>query len=279
MALWFLFKAPSDSSDSSCMQPQHETGLSEAIPIMTAADHVIVIVPTYNEAENLESIADAVRSHGYRLLVVDDGSPDGTGEIADRLATSDDAITVLHRDTKEGLGKAYAAGFARALELEGEVLCEMDADFSHDPADLPRLIAAIDEGADLAIGSRYVPGGGADDWPWHRKAISSGGNRYASLMLDIKVKDATAGFRAFRADAIRRLTPETCDASGYAFQVEMAWRASEAGLKITEVPIRFRDREAGTSKMSSSIAIEAMGLVTRWGWQRRFGKSSRSVDQ
>lgn len=274
-----MFKAPSDSSDSPGVEPQHATRLAEANPIMTAADDVIVIVPTYNEAENLEAIAAAVRAHGYRLLVVDDGSPDGTGEIADELVSTDDGIAVLHRESKAGLGKAYAAGFARALELGGEVLCEMDADFSHDPADLPRLIAAIDEGADLAIGSRYVPGGGADDWPWHRKAISSGGNRYASLMLGIKVKDATAGFRAFRADAIRRLKPETCDASGYAFQVEMAWRASEAGLKITEVPIRFRDREAGTSKMSSSIAIEAMALVTRWGWQRRFGRSSKAVDQ
>lgn len=238
----------------------------------TLADDVIVIVPTYNEAENLESIADAVRGHGYRLLVVDDDSPDGTGKIADTLVAADDGVAVLHRDTKAGLGKAYAAGFARALEMDGKILCEMDADFSHDPTDLPRLIAAVDAGADLAIGSRYVPGGGADDWPWHRKAISSGGNRYASLMLGIQVKDATAGFRAFRSDAIRRLRPETCDASGYAFQVEMAWRASEAGMTITEVPIRFRDREAGTSKMSPNIALEAMGLVTRWGWQRRFGK-------
>jgi dolichol-phosphate mannosyltransferase len=253
------------------MRAHHANQLVADTSTMIIPDDVIVIVPTYDEAENLERIAAAVRGHGYRLLVVDDGSPDGTGEIADTIAVSDDGVAVLHRPTKAGLGKAYAAGFARGLELEGKVLCEMDADFSHDPADLPRLIAAIDEGADLAIGSRYVAGGGADDWPWHRRAISSGGNRYAALMLGIKVKDATAGFRAFRADAIRRLRPETCDASGYAFQVEMAWRASEEGLNITEVPIRFRDREAGTSKMSPNIAIEAMGLVTRWGWQRRFG--------
>ncbi len=238
---------------------------------MIHPDDVIVIVPTYNEAENIEAIASAVRTQGYRLLVVDDGSPDGTGDTADVLAAHDDGISVLHRSEKAGLGKAYAAGFARAAELDGRVLCEMDADFSHDPADLPRLVAAIEAGADLAIGSRYVPGGGADDWPWHRRLISEGGNRYAALMLGIKVRDATAGFRAFRVDAIRRLQPETCDASGYAFQVEMAWRASEAGLKITEVPIRFKDREAGTSKMSSAIAMEAMRLVTRWGWQRRFG--------
>ena len=256
------------------MQTRHTSHPVDVNPIMIIPDDVIVIVPTYNEAENLEGIAAAVRTHGYRLLVVDDGSPDGTGEIADSLATDDEGVAVLHRDTKAGLGKAYAAGFVQALELDGKVLCEMDADFSHDPNDLPRLVAAIDEGADLAIGSRYVPGGGADDWPWHRRAISSGGNRYAALMLGITVRDATAGFRAFRADAIRRLNPETCDASGYAFQVEMAWRASEEGLKITEVPIRFRDREAGTSKMSANIALEAMALVTRWGWQRRFGRKS-----
>lgn len=246
---------------------------------MTLPNDVVVIVPTYDEAENIEAIAAAVRAHGYRLLIVDDGSPDGTGEIADLLATADEGVAVLHRETKAGLGKAYGAGFTRALELDGKVLCEMDADFSHDPADLPRLITAIEEGADLAIGSRYVPGGGADDWPWHRRAISYGGNRYASFMLGINVKDATAGYRAFSADAIRRLHPETCDATGYAFQVEMAWRASEAGLKITEVPIRFRDRKAGTSKMSTSIALEAMALITRWGWQRRFGGRSRAVDQ
>ena len=253
------------------MATQHTTHPANVTPAMTVPDDVVVIVPTYNEAENIEAITAAVRAHGYRLLVVDDGSPDGTGEIADTLAQDDEGVAVLHRDTKAGLGKAYGAGFARALELDGSVLCEMDADFSHDPDDLPRLITAIDEGADLAIGSRYVPGGGADDWPWHRRAISSGGNRYAAFMLGITVKDATAGFRAFRAEAIRLLNPETCEASGYAFQVEMAWRASEAGLKICEVPIRFRDREAGSSKMSSNIAMEAMGLVTRWGWQRRFG--------
>jgi len=254
------------------MEPQRMAVPVELDARMILPDDVIVIVPTYNEAENLEAIAHAVRSHGYRLLVVDDGSPDGTGEIADALAANDEGVGVLHRSEKAGLGKAYAAGFAHAMDLDGKVLCEMDADFSHDPADLPRLIAAVEDGADLAIGSRYVPGGGAEDWPWHRRMISWGGNRYASLMLGIDVRDATAGYRAFRVDAIRQLQPETCDSSGYAFQVEMAWRASEAGLQITEVPIRFRDREAGTSKMSSAIAIEAMRLVTHWGWNRRFGR-------
>ena len=215
-----------------------------------------------------------MRSHGYRLLIVDDGSPDGTGGIADGLAAVDSGIEVLHRSEKAGLGQAYAAGFAAAATLNGTIFCEMDADFSHNPNDLPRLIAAIDEGADLAIGSRYVPGGGTEGWPWHRQAISRGGNRYAALMLGIRVKDATAGFRAFRSSAIKTLDPASCDASGYAFQVEMARRAEEAGLRISEVPIRFKEREAGTSKMSTAIAIEAMRLVTRWGWQRRIARNS-----
>lgn len=230
---------------------------------------VMVVIPTYNEAENIGAITGAVRSQGFRVLVVDDGSPDGTGSIADRLAAEDEGVSVLHRSEKAGLGQAYAAGFEAAADLSATVFCEMDADFSHNPADLPRLIAAVDAGADLAIGSRYVPGGGTEGWPWHRRAISKGGNRYAALMLGIHVKDATAGFRAFRSEAIQKLDPASCDASGYAFQVEMARRAEDAGLRITEVPIQFKEREAGTSKMSTAIAIEAMRLVTRWGWQRR----------
>lgn len=236
----------------------------------TVPSDVMVVVPTYNEAENIRAIASAVRSHGYRLLIVDDGSPDGTGDIADRIAEGDAGVSVLHRSEKAGLGQAYAAGFEKAADLDATVFCEMDADFSHDPADLPRLIEAVDAGADLAIGSRYVPGGGTEGWPWHRKAISKGGNIYAALMLGIHVKDATAGYRAFRSEAVQKLDPASCDASGYAFQVEMARRAEEAGLRITEVPIQFKEREAGTSKMSTAIAIEAMRLVTRWGWQRRF---------
>jgi len=246
-------------------------------PAVTPSD-VIVVVPTYNESENIEAIARAVRVHGYRLLVVDDDSPDGTGGIADRLATADAGIAVLHRSRKAGLGKAYAAGFEQALASGGEVLCEMDADFSHDPADLPRLVGAIEAGADLAIGSRYVQGGGAVDWPWYRRAISKGGNLYASLMLGIDVRDATAGYRAFRAEAIRRLEPETCEASGYAFQVEIAWRAERAGLTIVEVPIAFRDRAVGTSKMSPRIALEAMRLVTQWAWKQRFGRGRNGGD-
>ncbi|MCP4308145.1 MAG: polyprenol monophosphomannose synthase [bacterium] len=233
---------------------------------------VVVVVPTYNEAENIELIAKAVRSHDLGLLVVDDGSPDGTGEIVDRLAAADERISVLHRSTKQGLGPAYAAAFAVALQSEAEVICEMDADFSHDPNDLPRLVEAITSGGDLAIGSRYVAGGGVDNWPWHRRWLSRGGNIYARTMLGTKIGDMTAGFRAFRADALRKLDFADCEASGYGFQVEMAWNASEAGMDVREVPITFRDRTRGTSKMGAGIAIEAMLLVTRWGIGRMFGR-------
>ncbi len=225
--------------------------------------NVLVIVPTYNESENLRGIAAAVRGHGYDLLVVDDGSPDGTGDIANELASTDQGVHVLHRATKEGIGPAYAAGFREALELGAEIVCEMDADFSHDPAGLPRLVEAVEQGADLAIGSRYVPGGGTEGWPWHRRMLSKGGNLYAATMLGIKVKDATAGFRAFRDTTIRKLDPSACEASGYGFQVEMAWRAEEAGLTVVEVPIIFRDRVLGESKMDLSIATEAIILITK----------------
>ncbi len=242
---------------------------------MTRPEDVTVIIPTYNEVENLEGITGAARSHGYRVLVVDDGSPDGTGDLADALSGADEDLDVLHRTEKAGLGTAYAAGFAHALDHGAQIMCEMDADFSHDPADLPRLIAAIDDGADVAIGSRYVRGGGADDWPWYRRAISRGGNDYAALMLGLEVRDITAGFRAYTAEAIKELDPSSCDASGYAFQVEMTWRAHLAGLIITEVPIRFRDRELGNSKMSGAVALEAMTLVTKWGLARRLAPDRR----
>jgi dolichol-phosphate mannosyltransferase len=229
---------------------------------------VLVIIPTYNERENIVDVVAAVRRHGYDVLVVDDGSPDGTGTIADHLAAGDPSVHVLHRSVKAGLGPAYSAGFERGLELGAEILCEMDADFSHDPADLPRLVAAVADGADLAIGSRYVPGGGSEGWPWYRSLLSRGGNRYAGAMLGFDVRDATAGFRAFRDTTIRKVDPSSCQASGYGFQVEMAWRTQRAGLRIDEVPIIFRDRTRGESKMSSRIALEAMWLVTKWGFGR-----------
>lgn len=226
---------------------------------------VTVVVPTYNEAENVALIAEAVRSHGYGLLIVDDGSPDGTGAIADELAGADDEISVLHRTEKQGLGPAYAAGFDWALANGRDIICEMDADFSHDPSDLPRLVAAVNAGADLAIGSRYVRDGGVENWPWHRRWLSRGGNIYARTLLRTKVGDMTAGFRAFRAETLRQIDYSSCEASGYGFQVEMAWKVSRCGLRIEEVPIMFRDRARGTSKMGAQIAIEAMWLVTKWG--------------
>lgn len=229
---------------------------------------VTVVVPTYNERENLPAIATSVLDHGYRLLVVDDASPDGTGELADRLAGDQPRMDVLHRPGKQGLGRAYADGFDHALAAGAEVVIEMDADFSHDPADLPRLVASIAGGAELAIGSRYVPGGETPDWPFVRRAISRGGNLYARWMLGIPVKDATAGFRAYRAEALARLPYRQAQASGYGFQVEMAWRAVEGGLDVREIPITFRDRRVGESKMGTGIVVEAMWLVTRWGLGR-----------
>jgi len=231
-------------------------------------DRVTVVIPTYNERENLSPIVARVTEHGYQVLVVDDSSPDGTGELADLLAADDSRVAVIHRPEKQGLGPAYGAGFDHALESGAEIVIEMDADFSHDPADLPRLVAALDEGADLAIGSRYVVGGSTPDWPLARRFISRGGNLYARLMLGIPVKDATAGFRAFRADALRSLPYRSAEASGYGFQVEMAWRAHRQGMAIVEVPISFRDRTRGTSKMGTGIVLEAMKLVTAWGLRR-----------
>ncbi|MFZ0014526.1 MAG: polyprenol monophosphomannose synthase [Acidimicrobiia bacterium] len=239
-----------------------------------STERITVALPTYNEAENLPDIAPRILAHGYRLLIIDDGSPDGTGDIADDLAAGDPRVTVLHREKKLGLGPAYAAGFDRALEDGAEVVIEMDADFSHDPADLPRLVEAIDHGADVAIGSRYVPGGDTPDWPLGRRLISKGGNLYARIMLGIPTRDATAGFRAFRAGALRALPYDTAEASGYGFQVEMAWRAHQLGLQVVEVPISFRDRTRGTSKMGTNIVIEAMRLVTVWGLARLTGRDA-----
>ena len=235
---------------------------------MTAPHEVVVVIPTYNERENLELLTSMVRQEGFGVLIVDDSSPDGTGELADSLAYSDEAIGVVHRPSKQGLGAAYSEGFARALASGAGVIAQMDADFSHDPRSLRDLVGALDDGADVALGSRYVAGGGTPDWPWHRRLISAGGNLYARWLLGLDVHDATGGFRAFRAEVLSELAPETAEASGYAFQVEMVWRATAQGLRITEVPIVFSDRRYGSSKMSTAIVVEAMWLVTRWGWDR-----------
>jgi dolichol-phosphate mannosyltransferase len=236
-----------------------------------STEKVTVVLPTYNELENLPHIIPEILAHGYSLLIVDDNSPDGTGRMADNFAADLPQMSVLHRPEKAGLGPAYAAGFDKALEEGAEIVMEMDADFSHDPGDLPRLVAAVIDGADMAIGSRYVPEGATPDWPAFRRFISKGGNIYARTMLGIPTRDATGGFRAFRAEALRQLPYRDAEASGYGFQVEMAWRASQIGLRVVEVPITFRDRTRGTSKMGLSIVVEAMRLVTVWGFGRLLG--------
>jgi dolichol-phosphate mannosyltransferase len=231
---------------------------------------VWVILPTYNEAENLERIVGAVLEHlpeSRRVLIVDDNSPDGTGEIADRLATSDESIEVLHRQHKEGLGPAYLAGFRVALDGGAERIIEMDADFSHDPSYLPQLIEAS-ERADLAIGSRYVPGGGITDWGPMRRFISRGGSAYARLALGLPIKDLTGGFKCFRRIVLETINLDTIEARGYAFQVETTYRAIKSGFRVIEVPIVFKDRTDGTSKMSRGIVAEAMWRVPAMRFRR-----------
>lgn len=209
------------------------------------------------------------------VLVVDDGSPDGTADLAEAAGAELGRVEVLRRPGKAGLGSAYRAGFALGLERGHGVLIEMDADLSHDPADLPRLLAAVEDGADLAIGSRYVPGGATPHWPAHRRWLSLWGNRYAAAALGMSIRDATAGFRAYRADTLRSIDYETTLADGYAFQVEMAYRVVHQGGRITEVPIVFSDRVRGTSKMSGRIVVEAMALVTWWGMRDRVRRRQR----
>jgi dolichol-phosphate mannosyltransferase len=227
---------------------------------------VAVVVPTYNERQNLESVAGRVRSAvpAADLLIVDDNSPDGTGELADKLATADPQVHVVHRPGKAGLGAAYLAGFRWALDRGYDAVIEMDADGSHQPEDLPRLIAALNR-ADLVLGSRWVPGGKVLNWPKSRHLISRGGNVYVRLMLGIKIKDATGGFRAFRASTLRAVALDEVASQGYCFQVDLTLRTLAAGLTVTEIPITFVEREHGTSKMSNAIVREAFWRVAQWG--------------
>jgi len=228
-------------------------------------DRVLVIIPTYNERENLPRIVPAVlEAAEVDILVADDNSPDGTGALADEFAASDPRVHVLHRRGKEGLGAAYLAGFAWALERGYDVVVEMDADGSHRPQDLPLLLAAVAD-ADLALGSRWVPGGSVVNWPKSREVLSRGGYTYARLMLKIPLRDATGGFRAFRADTLRAIDLQDVDSQGYIFQVDLAHRALSRGLRVVEVPITFVERELGTSKMNRKIVGEAMWRVTVWG--------------
>ena len=236
-----------------------------------------MVIPTYQEAENVATVLRRVRAvlPSGSILVVDDGSPDGTADLAEAVGREVGAVEVLRRPAKAGLGSAYRAGFALGLDRGHDVLVEMDADLSHDPADLPRLLQAVEEGADLAIGSRYVPGGATPHWPAHRRWLSRWGNRYAAAALGMPVRDATAGFRAYRAEVLRAIDFETTRADGYAFQVEMAYRVVRQGRGIAEVPIVFSDRVRGTSKMSGRIVVEAMALVTWWGVRDRVLRRGR----
>jgi dolichol-phosphate mannosyltransferase len=223
----------------------------------------VVCLPTYNERDNLEPMVRAlaeVLPEGGRVLVIDDNSPDGTGEIADRLAAELPWLEVLHRPEKQGLGRAYVDGFHHALAEGGDLVLEMDCDFSHDPRDLPRLIAAVEAGADLALGSRYVEGGGTENWGLVRRLISRGASIYTRVLL-MPIHDATGGFKCFRRTVLESIDLESIDAAGYVFQIETTYRALRKGFRVVEVPIRFVDRTAGESKMSRAIVLEAIWKV------------------
>ncbi|MFF8383437.1 polyprenol monophosphomannose synthase [Streptomyces kanasensis] len=237
------------------------------------SESILVIVPTYNEADNVEAIVSRVRSAvpAAHVLVADDNSPDGTGKIADELADADDHVHVLHRKGKEGLGAAYLAGFAWGIERDYDVLVEMDADGSHQPEELPRLLTALD-GADLVLGSRWVPGGKVVNWPKSREFLSRGGSLYSRTLLGVPIKDVTGGYRAFRRETLQGLGMEQVASQGYCFQVDLAWRTVKAGYRVVEVPITFVERERGDSKMSRSIVVEALWRVTAWGVAHRLGR-------
>ncbi|WP_035846633.1 polyprenol monophosphomannose synthase [Kitasatospora azatica] len=234
---------------------------------------VLVIIPTYNEAENVERIVSRVRAAvpEVHVLVADDNSPDGTGEMADKIAEKDGNVHVMHRKGKEGLGAAYLAGFRWGIDNGYDVLVEMDADGSHQPEELYRLLTAL-RGADLVMGSRWVPGGKVVNWPKSRLILSRGGSTYSRLMLGVPMKDVTGGYRAFRKETLLGLGMDQVASAGYCFQVDLAWRTVKSGFKVAEVPITFVEREHGASKMSKNIVVEALWRVTVWGFQSRLGK-------
>jgi len=244
-----------------------------------AKGRVLIVMPTYNERQNLEIIVGRIREAvpDADLLVVDDNSPDGTGDLADKLAESDSHVQVLHRTEKAGLGRAYVAGFTWALESGYDLIVEMDADGSHRPEDLPKLLA-VSEQADAVIGSRYVPGGTVVNWPKSREFLSKGANLYNRIMLGVQVKDATGGFRVYRAATLRRIDLNGIESAGYCFQIDMTLRVLQSGMTITEVPITFVERERGASKMSRTVIFEAFGRVARWGIGARLrGHSAASI--
>ncbi|MGI9556336.1 MAG: polyprenol monophosphomannose synthase [Solirubrobacterales bacterium] len=251
---------------------QTGTLAAEPAPVETEGG-VWLVVPTYNEAEGIAEIVTEARHHlpsPHRILIVDDDSPDGTGRIADELAAESAEVGVIHRTSKDGLGPAYVAGFHAALEAGAELVVQMDADFSHDPADLPRLLAAA-ENADLVLGSRYVDGGAIERWGRRRKAISRWGSRYARVVLGVEVHDLTAGFKCWRRETLEGIDLDGVSARGYAFQVEMTYRAIEAGFEVVEVPIVFHDRRVGDSKMTRSIVLEAAWRVPAMRFRRSSG--------
>lgn len=234
------------------------------------SDAVLVVIPTYNERDTLESILRRLHDaapHAH-ALVVDDGSPDGTGELAERLAAQDARVNVLHRAAKAGLGMAYIAGFRWALEHSYDIIVEMDADGSHPPERLPALLAATDE-ADLVIGSRYVTGGNVVNWPKHRELLSRTANLYSKIALGAGINDITAGYRAYRAEVLKNLPLDEVSSQGYCFQIDLSWRTVRAGFRVREVPITFTEREFGQSKMSSNVVFEAMRKVAQWGLAHR----------
>jgi dolichol-phosphate mannosyltransferase len=241
---------------------------------------VVVCIPTYNERENLQPICEAVLAVDRRvdILVVDDNSPDGTGQLADTLAAGQPRIRVLHRAKKEGLGKAYLHAFRWALEQRYSYVVEMDADFSHDPKFLPQLLDAAERGADLVLGSRYVTGGGTVNWGFGRKVISRGGSLYARTVLGCNVRDLTGGFKCFRRQVLETLDLGAIRSSGYAFQIELTYRALRAGFRVAEVPIVFEDRRVGHSKMSRKIFLEAVQMVWRLRWDALTGRMDKAVN-
>lgn len=234
---------------------------------------ILVIVPTYNERESLPVIIERIRTSvpDAHVLIADDNSPDGTGQIADALAASESQVQVMHRTSKDGLGAAYIAGFTWGMQNGFDVLVEMDADGSHQPEQLSRLLSALRD-ADLVLGSRWVSGGGTENWSKGREVLSRGGNLYTRTMLGVPLYDATGGYRAFRADTLRGIDLHTVASQGYCFQVDLAWRAVQRGFTVTEVPITFVEREVGTSKMSRAIVAEALWRVTQWGVAERAGQ-------
>ncbi len=244
----------------------------------SALGRVVMVIPTYNEADNLDWVVGRLRvaEPSVDLLVVDDNSPDGTGALADELAAADPAVHVLHRPGKAGLGAAYLAGFAWALDAGYDVVGEMDADGSHQPEQLHRLLEALLD-ADLVIGSRWIPGGSVVNWPLRREALSRGGNLYVRVLLGISIKDATAGFRVFRRSALEKIDLASVQSTGYVFQTDLVTRCLRAGLAVREVPIEFVERVRGDSKMSGAVAIESLRRITRWGLRERRDQVRRAL--